>query len=207
MARCGALFCLYVAHCGAHVVNLRAEAPVEANKEVPLHLSACNYMNPEHVDKLAGGKGARVVVTGNHVKGEVDITDACHAFTFAQSEWYSQHDSPSMHAGSYLEFHALLNGQKKIIAQYNLWENQALRPYLVMKTEMYYLVIGQDHWDEKTAFKLFTNCRDAAFVSTVQKTPECKAWRAAQLKKLNSGATTLGAAMSIALATVVSGLF
>jgi len=210
MARCAVLFCVYVAQCGAHVISLRSAAagaaletaPVEAKKDVPLHLSACNYMSPEHVAKLAGGQGARVVVTGNHVKEEADITDACHAFKFAQSEWFSQHDSPSMHAGSYLEFHTLLNGQKKIIAQYNLWDNQALRPYLVQKTEMYYLVLGQDHIDEKTAFKLFENCQQAAFVKVVQETPECKAWKASQ-----SGATASGAFMAISLATIVANLF
>merc|ERR1740138_24590 len=167
-------------------------------------------MSPEHLAKLAGGNSARVVVTGKDVDGEVDITDACHAYTFPQEVWYTGHDSPSLHAGSYLEFHTVLKGEKKLIAQYNLW-GPAFDPSIVEEVKMFYLVVGQDHaFERETAFKLFTSCADAAWVDVVQKTPECQAWRAKRLNELGhskSGASALGVMVSIALATVACNLF
>merc|ERR1719456_2718 len=138
MIRGAVFFCLFAVPCLAHITQLRSLAPGTAlaaapdakKKDIPMHLSACNAMSPEHVAHLAGGP-AKVIVTGKDVKGEVDITDACHAFTFEQHEWYPEQDAPSFHAGSYLEFHTVFQGKKKLITQYNLW-GPAFEPNIVI---------------------------------------------------------------------------
>lgn len=207
MGRCAVIFCLLLTQCHAHN-QLRAEALEGNPNDIPLKISACNYMSPEHIAKHAGASGAKVVVTGKDLEGEFDITDSCHPFKFPQGEWYTSHDPPSMHPGTYLEFHTVAGGQKKLLAQYNLW-GPAFDPAIVEKVKMFYLVIGQDHFDEKeTAFKLFTSCQDAAWVDVVAATPECKAWAEARCVelgyepncKVKAGATTLGAVTAIALA-------